>query len=196
MILVARHGETNWNRLGRMQGQRNSQLTDRGVHQAERLSEFINKFDVNRIISSPLGRAIETSKIVKARTNLPLCSEERIKEIDFGEFSGHSEEYLRQKKPKFWARREQNKWNYEWPNGESYSDAYNRVGSFVENEDKLQKSVIIAHQSLNRVLIGQLLDMDPRELLEIDQPNNVIYGVTENSELRRWRYEDLLPPFS
>lgn len=191
MILIARHGETTWNKQGRMQGQLDSPLTERGIGQAESLSKVVDKFDIASIVSSSLGRARQTSEIVSARTGLPVETDERIQEIDFGEFAGRSEAQLRTECEEFWAERKQNKWEYEWPDGESYADAHCRTGEFVRDHRDLHRSVVIAHQSVNRVLIGQLLDLGEEAMLELTQPNNVIFAITDDEDLHRWEYEEL-----
>jgi probable phosphoglycerate mutase len=175
-----------------MQGQLDSPLTERGIEQAELLSKIVETQDVTSIVSSSLGRAKQTSEIVSARTGLPTETDERIQEIDFGAFAGRSEAQLRVNRQEFWAEREQNKWEYEWPDGESYADAYRRTGEFVKDHCNLQATVVIAHQSVNRVLIGQLLDLETEAMLELTQPNNVVFKITDDGDLQKWEYGELI----
>jgi probable phosphoglycerate mutase len=192
MILIARHGETIWNSQGRMQGQLNSPLTERGIEQAELLSEIVDKLAITSIICSPLGRAVHTSKIVSARTDLPIKVDRRVQEVDFGKFAGCSEKRLRTRHRKFWLHREQNKWEYNWPGGESYADAFCRVNEFLLDHQDLDGTVVISHQSLNRMLIGKVIGLEKDVMLKLNQPSNVIFIIKDNRTYAKWPYHVLL----
>lgn len=175
-----------------MQGQLDSPLTERGIEQAELLSEIVYELDITSIVSSSLGRAKQTSKIVSARTNLPIETDERIQEVDFGKFAGRSEAHLRSKHRVFWSLRKQDKWDYDWPDGESYADAYRRIGEFVREHRNLHATVVVAHQSVNRVLIGRLLGLEQEAMLELTQPNNVVFKITDDEVFQSWEYKELI----
>ena len=73
-LTIVRHGETEWNKIGRQQGHLNSNLTENGIKQAEAIKNFINN-EYNFIISSDLGRAIQTAEIatgIKAINDIRL----------------------------------------------------------------------------------------------------------------------------
>ena len=61
---IVRHGETNWNILGKTQGHGNSNLTEKGIEQATTLAESMSKYPIDYIYSSDLGRAVETANIL------------------------------------------------------------------------------------------------------------------------------------
>ncbi|WP_265444178.1 histidine phosphatase family protein [Acetivibrio straminisolvens] len=87
-IYITRHGETQWNNEGLMQGWKNSNLTDKGIENAKRLGERLKdiKFDV--IYSSPLGRAIDTAKYINEKINAKVVLVESLKEMGFGIWEG------------------------------------------------------------------------------------------------------------
>ena len=63
-ILITRHGQTNWNVLGKIQGQTDIELNENGKKQAKEISEYIRNENIELIITSPLKRAKETAEIV------------------------------------------------------------------------------------------------------------------------------------
>ena len=63
-IYVVRHGQTNWNVKGKIQGKSDIELNEKGIEQAKELKELIKNYDINLIISSPLKRAKQTAEII------------------------------------------------------------------------------------------------------------------------------------
>ena len=91
MVLgLIRHGETDWNRERRIQGQRDIPLNDEGRRQAQSLALHLDSDDVgwNALYSSELARARETAKIVGYRLGLPVTVDKRLRERDFGLLEG------------------------------------------------------------------------------------------------------------
>jgi broad specificity phosphatase PhoE len=85
-LLLARHGETDWNRDGRLQGHADTPLNDRGREQARALAEEINGVEV--IYSSDLRRAVETAEVVAERLGLEVRVDSRLRERGFGAWEG------------------------------------------------------------------------------------------------------------
>lgn len=83
-IYLARHGETEWNRIRRLQGRLDSPLTPQGIEQANLLAKKMLDCDVDRIISSPLGRAVATAEYCQRRLKRELTVESQLQERDFG----------------------------------------------------------------------------------------------------------------
>ena len=96
IICIVRHAETDWNAQGRIQGREEISLNENGIKQALSCAEEIfyatEKFNIkwDKIISSPLGRAKTTAKIIADKIGLPVTSDERIVERDFGTISGYT----------------------------------------------------------------------------------------------------------
>lgn len=86
-VLLIRHGETNWNKLGKFQGSIDIELTEDGKKQAQFLNKRLkNKFDY--IYTSPLKRAKETARILASSSSKELNIAENMKEINFGSWEG------------------------------------------------------------------------------------------------------------
>lgn len=87
-IYFLRHGETKWNSLGRIQGQKNTKLSKEGIEQAEWTAEGMKDIPFDVIYSSPLERAYQTARIVRRDRDIPIVLDERLKEIGFGTDEG------------------------------------------------------------------------------------------------------------
>jgi probable phosphoglycerate mutase len=87
-LLLARHGETDWNREGRWQGHADVALNDRGREQARELAARLCDEPIDVIVSSDLKRAHETALIVAELKRLPVTTDARLREIDVGRWSG------------------------------------------------------------------------------------------------------------
>jgi broad specificity phosphatase PhoE len=85
-LLLARHGETDWNRDGRWQGHSNTRLNEEGRRQARELAEQLDGVDV--VYSSDLARARETAEIVAGRLGLEVRADRRLRERGFGAWEG------------------------------------------------------------------------------------------------------------
>jgi broad specificity phosphatase PhoE len=87
-LLLVRHGETDWNRDGRWQGQSDTHLNDVGREQAAQLAERLDGVDV--VYASDLARARETADILAVRLELPVLVDRRLRERSFGAWEGRT----------------------------------------------------------------------------------------------------------
>jgi broad specificity phosphatase PhoE len=88
MLLLARHGETDWNRDGRFQGHADPPLNERGRRQARALAELLAGEPIEAVYSSDLLRAQETAQIVAMQLGLDVVVDPQLRERDVGEWSG------------------------------------------------------------------------------------------------------------
>ncbi len=97
-ILLARHGETEWNLLRRLQGNQDSPLTDKGIQQAHDLARSINQLPIHFCYTSHLGRARITAELCIAALGLDISPNQTaaLQERDFGKWQGQLFESLRQ----------------------------------------------------------------------------------------------------
>jgi probable phosphoglycerate mutase len=87
-LLLVRHGETDWNAEGRLQGQTDRPLTDYGRRQARQLAEELADEELDAIYASDLARARETAEIVGERLRLPVVLDPDLREKDWGNWEG------------------------------------------------------------------------------------------------------------
>jgi len=84
LIYIVRHGETEWNLMGKQQGHMDSPLTDRGTQQANALANGLINRGIEFIYSSDLGRAMETAKIINTSLDLSIQTDKRLRERHLG----------------------------------------------------------------------------------------------------------------
>ncbi len=113
-----RHGETEWNRTHRTQGQLDSQLNDTGRAQAQRAAELLKDEPIARIVASPLSRARHTAEAVAAHHAIDIVFDETLKECHLGDHQGEPHgPWLAQ----YWTG------DYDPPNGETFGEFAERA---------------------------------------------------------------------
>ena len=124
-ILLARHGETDWNREGRFQGWADPPLNATGRAQAVDLSVQLMAEELAAVYSSPLRRAYETAEVVAASRGLEPVTVDALREVDVGSWSGLTRAEIEQRFPDQYAR-----WlgyGQGWEDGETYEQMVDRV---------------------------------------------------------------------
>ncbi len=127
---LLRHGETEFNLEGRLQGQQDSPLTARGRAQARGhgalLKTLIAEPGTWRVVASPLGRTMDTARLACAELGLPetaIETDARLMEIAYGEWEGQTYAEIEAYYPDHWAARQHDPWGFIVPGGESYAMA-------------------------------------------------------------------------
>ena len=129
-ILLARHGETDWNRESRFQGRADPPLNDRGREQAAELAETLAEEELAAVYSSPLRRAFETAEVVAGRHGLPALPVEGLREVDVGSWQGLTRVDVERRFAEQFRR-----WldyGQGWEDGESYEAMGKRVLAVLE----------------------------------------------------------------
>ena len=124
-ILLARHGETDWNRDYRFQGHADPPLNESGRRQAAELADVLADKRLAAVYSSPLRRALETAEILAAPHGLEPVKVEALREVDVGSWQGLTRTELAERVPEQLAR-----WldgGQGWEDGETYEQMANRV---------------------------------------------------------------------
>ena len=129
LVLLARHGETDWNAERRWQGHADPPLNERGREQARSLAALLARRSVSTIYSSDLQRASETAGVVAESLGLPVQLDERLREVDVGEWSGLTTVEVEERFPGALARRRDG--GSGWELGESYEAMGERVWAAV-----------------------------------------------------------------
>jgi broad specificity phosphatase PhoE len=129
-ILLARHGETDWNRESRFQGRADPPLNDLGRGQAAGLAETLAGEEVAAIYTSPLRRALETAEVVAQPHQLTPAAVEGLREVDVGSWEGLTRCEVEQRFPEEFHR-----WldyGQGWDDGETYEQMGRRVIAALE----------------------------------------------------------------
>jgi len=145
-LYITRHGETLWNTEGRMQGWKDSPLTQLGIHQAKWLKERLENLELDAIYSSPAGRAYNTAEIIRANRKLQVIKADKLREIYLGDWEGLNQEDLNNK----YGEQLFNFWNkphlYKNESGESFEDVRIRTVEFI-------KEIVQAHKGKNVLVV-------------------------------------------
>ncbi len=155
-LFLVRHGQTYWNVEQRMQGWKDSSLTDIGINQAEQLSESLKNEKFNVIYTSSSGRAMQTSKILKDNRDIKIIKDDNLREVNFGSWDGCLFSDLENKFPKDFNLLKENPHLFQSPLGESFLIAQNRV-LFAINRIILnhfgENVLIISHAIVIKLII-------------------------------------------
>jgi probable phosphoglycerate mutase len=161
-LYITRHGETQWNSENRLQGWKDSELTDNGKRNAVALGERLHQIDFTAIYSSPLERAINTAKLIRSDRIIPIQLEESLKEINFGDWEGKVKEEIelhsKQEFFDFWNA--PHLYNHEPHNGESLADLKRRVEQVINNiiaDNKDGNVLIVTHGVTIRAILSYLM---------------------------------------
>lgn len=172
-----RHGKTKWNIEGKYQGWMDSPLLPESRIDTEIMAKSLKNKDIDTIISSPLKRSRDTAEIVSNILGIEYEISKNLIECNHGRCEGLTAEESRILFPNEMMSREKDKWNYPWPNGESYCDVYFRAKNFVDNIDDSKTYLIISHEIFNKCLIGYLLNWDKSKIIGFKQKNSSTYMI-------------------
>jgi probable phosphoglycerate mutase len=125
-FILVRHGETEWNRLGRIQGHLDSPLNPQGVAQAESVAARLEHEPFDRLVCSDLGRAISTAMIIAKRTGHEVEADARLRERHYGIFQGMTRAEARSTYPDTYAEYEVEDVDHAIPSGESSRQCFRR----------------------------------------------------------------------
>ncbi len=181
LLYVVRHGQTEWNEQERFQGQQDSPLTLRGRRQAQAVARRLKDVAFDRIYASPIGRAWTSASFLAEETGLTPLTDDRLKECRYGECEGLTVDEIEAKFPGKIAWRTEDKWTRRLPGAECYGDLSERAESFAaEHLNGVLEAGgltvgIVAHDTINRSLVGFLLAWSRDEIMFSRQANNVIF---------------------
>ena len=133
-----------------------------------------------------MQRCVKVAKEINKYHNVELIESSLLREMDAGQFQGFTKKEISKKFSKLTERNERNPFNFKRPEGESYSEVQERVKKFLKNHCTKGTSLIVAHQGVNRVLIGYLTDMDNEKMTKVKAPHDIIYYI--DSDKRKVSY--------
>ncbi|HZH50495.1 MAG TPA: histidine phosphatase family protein [Microvirga sp.] len=173
-IYFIRHGETDWNLEGRLQGQKDIPLNDLGRGQAEEAGRRLRNLAPNvedlAYVASPMSRTRETMSLLRKAIGLDPDGyrlDERLVELTFGDWEGMTWKEVRRKEPQLAALRERDKWNYAPPGGgESYAMLTERVRPVLA--DLTRDTVLVAHGGVARAFLAVTCGVSTRDAASID----------------------------
>lgn len=183
-IYFLRHGETEWNALGRLQGTQDVPLNARGrgqaVHAAGVLADLFEREGKDRAalpyVSSPLGRARQTMELARGKLELPPSDyslDDRLREIGYGSWEGLTLAESEASDPDVYARRLADKWTVAPASGETYAAVQLRMLDWYES--LLVDTVAVAHGGTCRALMVALGIETPASAAELYIQQGAVY---------------------
>jgi broad specificity phosphatase PhoE len=183
-VYLVRHGETEWNRTGRRQGQLDAPLTESGIAEVRRVAERIESLPIDGVFSSPLGRAVTTAQTYAQVLHQTITTVDDLRELDHGVMAGMTNEEIERAFPGEMARRSLDKYQWRFPNGESYADADLRAASALRQiaEFGAFRPLVVSHEMIGRMLLRNLLGLELQEALKGGLAHAVIYRIDGESK--------------
>lgn len=188
-IYYLRHGETDWNRTGRLQGSLDIPLNELGRRQAVQAGRILglllgrNGQDKNKLafVASPLGRARTTMELARGELGLPPAEyglDDRLREIGYGAWEGRTLAESETLDPELFARRQFDKWTVGAPGGETYASVQLRMRDWYDS--LLVDTVAVAHGGTARALMVALGLETPHSAADLYIEQGVVYVFSED----------------
>ena len=183
-IYYIRHGETEWNALGRLQGTQDIPLNDLGRRQAARAGIILAGLFASdgrsetslEFVASPLVRARSTMELVRDSLKLPsdqYAIDDRLREIGYGHWEGSTLAQMQEKDPALFAKRQTEKWTVAPPGGESYVAVQARVTDWYRQ--LTDDTVAVAHGGTARALMVALGIETPESAADLTIEQGAVY---------------------
>lgn len=166
-VLLTRHGHTDKSEPEQYLGQRlAASLTERGRSAAQALETRLEGVPIDRIVTSPLGRAVETARILDAGRGLAIETDDRLTELDYGVWEGLTVEQINARFPGEFELYERDPASHAVGGGESGHEVAARLSllmaelvDWAEAAGAERTCALVGHSSVNRILLAMLLEV-------------------------------------
>ena len=160
---LVRHGETEWNKLGRFQGQQDIALNPRGLAQAKETARAMADDGVIALYSSPLQRTMQVANEISRLTSVPVVPLPGVKELNLGELEGVTGEEMRTIWPDVYSAWSQDPGTLSMPKGESLSQLQDRAWRSLQEVERAHSGddviVVVSHNFAIRTMIHKVLGL-------------------------------------
>lgn len=170
-LYLVRHGETEWNRLKKFQGQLNSDLTDIGIEQAKALGKYLEKenIDFDFVYSSPQERAYNTAKLIKE--DFQIITDSRLMEMAFGKWEGMGVELIKEESAENFHNffNSSDKYDHRPHEAESFESLEARIRLFLDEIKEKYKGknvLVVSHGVTLKVFVKIIKNQNLKEFSE------------------------------
>ncbi len=170
-LYLVRHGETEWNRLKKFQGQLNSDLTDIGIEQAKALGKYLEKenIDFDFVYSSPQERAYNTAKLIKE--DFQIITDSRLMEMAFGKWEGMDVELIKEESAENFHNffNSSDKYDHRPHEAESFESLEARIRLFLDEIKEKYKGknvLVVSHGVTLKVFVKIIKNQNLKEFSE------------------------------
>jgi broad specificity phosphatase PhoE len=170
-LILARHGETEWNVKEVFRGRIDVELNETGIRQAELLAQYLSNIKIGAVYSSPLKRALKTAEMIATCHNLDVEIAPGLIDFDYGEWQGLSHKQVKNRYKELYSQWLNNPQQVTMPGGESLDDVSKRATGVVNEIIARYRgaAVLVSHRVVNKVLICALLGLDSSHFWNIRQ---------------------------
>lgn len=176
-LLLVRHGETDWNKAGKFQGQIDVPLNDNGREQSRRAAEFLKDVKLDFAISSSMLRPKETAEIIlKYHSNLQLQLRDELREISHGLWEGKFELEIEESYPGLLEEWKTSPETVQMPEGENLQHVWTRaIASWREIVQSVSGTgIVVAHDAINKAILCHLFGLGPEHFWKFKQGNGAV----------------------
>jgi len=170
-IILARHGQTEWNVEEVFRGRIDVELDKTGIKQAELLAEYLSNRKIDAVYSSPLKRASKTAEVIASYHKLEVEITPGLIDFDYGKWQGLPHQEVKYKYGELYAEWTNNPHRVKMPAGESLDDVQRRATGVVDEVIAGHEGtvVLVSHRVVNKVLICALLGLDNSHFWNVKQ---------------------------
>lgn len=183
-IILARHGETQWNVEEVFRGRIDVELNETGIKQAKLLAKYLSDLKIDAIYSSPLKRALKTAGMIAGYHKLNVEIAPGLIDFDYGKWQGLPHQEVKGKYKQLYAEWINSPDKVKMPSGESLDDVRERATGVVDKVIAKYGGtvVLVSHRVVNKVLICALLGLDNSHFWRIKQDTGGISTFTYENE--------------
>lgn len=183
-IILVRHGETVWNKEGRVQGVSDIELSDVGQYQAQRLALSLKDRPIRAIYASPLKRAYQTASFINHYHRIDIQTNQGLVEMDQGIFEGMTFKELMDYDMDFLKQWRANPASVTMPNGESFQDVQERAWPVIEKiMASSENALVVSHNFTIAAILCKVQNISLNEFRKacVDTASKTIIRVGEGS---------------
>lgn len=184
ILYIVRHGETDWNKMGKYQGITDVPLNENGLNQAKACGEALKDITFDRILSSDLSRALVTAETIRGDRTTPITVDKRLRELNFGDWEAMLFSDIEARWPGLIDEMYLRPHLVKVPNGESFKDLQDRAWAgleeFLNKNDEEETLLIACHGGTIRTLLCKLLDISISHCWNFSQGNTAINRIFYN----------------
>ena len=202
VLYLVRHGQSEWNRIGRIQGRSESPLTEFGREQAGGLGRMLRAVLPDQgidIVASPLARAFETATIIAGELGRAACdvrAEERINDFDVGVLAGYPGwDAVAADHPELARLRLEDPIRFRPPGGESGADVLARARDFLADRDAVGRdTLVVCHGVINKLIRAAARGIAGGDIIALGEDQEVVYRLDGATETELRAHRDTAPP--